>query len=266
MEKRQRAKMKRIMSNNYEEEDEAEKQKQATEASVRGGMIKPKKAMTMQVMKTGDQDTMNSEKNKELFIDKYGIKFQIPSLKVQKALIYNKDPQYCLQVVNYIVPMGDDYFVETHYIDPSRQSERSSFQELFSDRINGFGLRLLKMNEDLTKVERVEEHFIREELPGRGKSATKIEISFSSDGRYLAVFFRQLAKFKIFEIQENDLIRLFQDIKEDNPIIKFALQSKNPNEITAIEFDDQSKHLILSGPMKIYIYSMEQLASSTEAI
>ena len=43
---------------------------------------------------------------KEKYLNKYGVNFNIPSLYVQSAAWYPKDPSYFIQIVNYVVPRG----------------------------------------------------------------------------------------------------------------------------------------------------------------
>lgn len=62
-------------------------------------------------------DKESATAHKKEYISKYGIKCLIPSLYVQQAIYYKRDPQYKIQLVNYVFPKGEDYKVKTHYLN-----------------------------------------------------------------------------------------------------------------------------------------------------
>ena len=62
-------------------------------------------------------DKESATAHKKEFMAKYGIKCQIPSLYVQQAIYYKRDPQYKIQLVNYVFPKGEDYKVKTHFLN-----------------------------------------------------------------------------------------------------------------------------------------------------
>ena len=57
----------------------------------------------------------NAQSYKIQYLNQYGVHCTIPSLYVQQACFYPRDPSYFVQIVNFVVPRDQDYDVHTYY-------------------------------------------------------------------------------------------------------------------------------------------------------
>ena len=66
---------------------------------------------------------------------------------VQGSAWYPADPTYFVQIVNYVVPSGKEYDVETYHLPTEENGEPikeiQNFDEIFASKITGCALRLV---------------------------------------------------------------------------------------------------------------------------
>lgn len=80
--------------------------------------------------------------NQKLYLEKYGINIDLPSMYVLDAQINNKFPDYLFELVKTVIPEQENYIVNTSYMDGT--TSKSSFREIEHKYMQGLVLRLLK--------------------------------------------------------------------------------------------------------------------------
>ena len=85
---------------------------------------------------------------------------KIPSTIVEGCQFYPRDPKYCVQLVNYRIPVHDEEKCKTDenkkvlnhkvvlYDETGKLYDKTSFPELYQDKATGIRLRLLKKHLD----------------------------------------------------------------------------------------------------------------------
>jgi hypothetical protein len=140
--------------------------------------------------------------NKERYLKKYGLKFNIPSLSVLSSAWYPSDPQYFVQIVSFKVPEEDEFEVQTHYLEEGKDKWVSNFQEIFKDRINGCTIRLIKTSDNLDSIKVIDSYVYNlEDSPidldnMEDCNYKKVKIAFSVDGRYFVIYSNFVKVFK----------------------------------------------------------------------
>jgi hypothetical protein len=66
--------------------------------------------------------------NQKMFLDKYSINVELPSMYVLDAQINNLFPDYCFQLVKCVIPKTEKLMVQTNYQDG--RTSHSSFNEI----------------------------------------------------------------------------------------------------------------------------------------
>ena len=79
--------------------------------------------------------------NQKLFLKKYSIDIELPSLYVLDATINHLFPDYCLQLVKVVVPKVEKLLVNTNYQDGT--TSISTFNRILSKYKAGLVLRLI---------------------------------------------------------------------------------------------------------------------------
>ena len=75
--------------------------------------------------------TTTAELNKKMFIDDYGIKFEIPSLYVQDSKFFKKQPEYSVQLINYVAPKESKMQIQRH--DGTKKTEIVNISEILDE-------------------------------------------------------------------------------------------------------------------------------------
>ena len=138
---------------------------------------------------------------------KYGVSFTIPSLSIQSAVWYPKDPNYFIQIVNYVIPQDEQQKVHTHEIK-KKQEIVQTFEQLFEEKIGGCCIRLRHALPGLNSVDEKGEHFFIEE-----KRVDQLQMQFSQDGSLFALFSRKNKFLRLYK--NNDILNLIKLIKQN---------------------------------------------------
>ena len=107
-------------------------------ASIGGGVVGGIVSGIKSIGTKNSEDTAldsleSSDSGKDIYMKKYGLQFTIPSINVQNSAWYPRNPEYFVQIVNYVVPKHDEYVVETHYMEDKPKTV-SNFEELFKEK------------------------------------------------------------------------------------------------------------------------------------
>lgn len=85
--------------------------------------------------------------------------------------------------------------------------------------ITGCALRLVRTNEKLTVLKKCDTYFF-DEQDIHGEKLRNINISFSPNGRFLIVSSTVREHLFIYEIHDNDISRIIDDIRNNNHVAK----------------------------------------------
>ena len=86
-------------------------------------------------------------------------------------------------MVNYVFPKTTDYKVKTHYLNGTKPATENYFTDIFNDKIDGFSIRLLKTDTNLTEVKMLREINVQEKNKD-GDSINLVDVYFSNDCQY----------------------------------------------------------------------------------
>ena len=75
------------------------------------------------------------------YMENFGVSFELPSIYVQDAKMFPRDPRYNLQLINFAFPESDEFEVAIHNLDGSQ--DRSTFGKINAHLSNGLILRML---------------------------------------------------------------------------------------------------------------------------
>ena len=86
-------------------------------------------------------------------------------------------------MVNYVFPKGEDYKVKTHFLNGSIPPTENYFTDIFKDNVDGFSIRLLKTDMNLSQVNMLREINVQEKSID-GAPINLVDIYFSNDCKY----------------------------------------------------------------------------------
>ena len=182
---------------------------------------------------------------KDQYLSQYGVSFNIPSLYVQSSAWYPKDPSYFVQIVNYIVPK--DQTVQTHFMHSEPMIE-NSLGEIFSDKIQGCIIRLIKTQPDLNSIKLIDQ-FAFKEIP----RVDMLEIDFSKDGKFFTIYSKEHRILRVVEFQQID--DLLDEIRND----RYVIQKTDTDKIERVSFGCNSKFMIIKYSMSLEIYNIAMM-------
>jgi hypothetical protein len=151
----------------------------------------------------------SSSDYKSRYLNQYGLSFTIPSLYVRASVWYPSDPSYFIQVVNYVFPNNDEYQVHTHFIDKTQPKLVKRFDEIFSERITGCTLRLIRTESELSSI-KVVDLYTFTEVP----RLDHLNVTFSVCGRYFVIFSKENQFFRMYNCE--DISKIFDSIRAND--------------------------------------------------
>lgn len=133
-----------------------------------------------------------------------------PSCLIQDSKFFRKDPRFCIQLFNFIIPGEEDsYFSEDQDFCPLTRPKpwmmvthedgmaaRESMREVYKKYLGGTTLRLLyKASTGTTEV--IKDVVIKDETRARAR--------FSYDSQFVAIFMKNLNVLKLYRIGADEL-------------------------------------------------------------
>ena len=67
----------------------------------------------------------------EHYMNNYGVSIDIPGFYIQCAKFYPQNPEYCVQIIKYVIPKYEEQEIQTHHQNGT--VARQSGDELYSD-------------------------------------------------------------------------------------------------------------------------------------
>ena len=114
------------------------------------------------------------------YMENYCIKLEVPSLYVQNAKFFVKDPSYCLKLLNLVHPKGSNHKVIYHRIN--KKSSQSISKDINEDLTQGILLRLIRTSGKSIQI-------LKDILI---KKVHYCLMTFSFDGNFVVFYYKDL--------------------------------------------------------------------------
>lgn len=140
-----------------------------------------------------DASAKNQIQNKQTFLHKYGFESEIPTFYLMDAKIFPSDVRYTLKVIKYVIPKS---FQEVYDLK-NGELTKSNFSKIYEDSKyseDDSVLQLIKIEDNL-RISMLKEVKIENSL--------NVEISFSPNGKFLALFRKTVNILEIYTIGQN---------------------------------------------------------------
>ena len=187
----------------------------------------------------------------------------MPGFYILDAKICPKKIEYVLKVVKYIIP-ADEQKIKTFMQENNGEPIEESMAELYEDneelqqhyKTQNVVLKLIHQTNILTVVK---------EVPI--VNAYKVNIAFSNDGKYFALFRRRVNILQIYEIDNDDIEGLMDKVAAEQYLKQYANLDILKNAQTML-FDLNSRYLACYGREVINIINLksEERKIDTEGI